>query len=60
MKRKIFLWSWPLWITLFCNLPCSGQATGKILSLTDALEIASANYLIHSKMNYTKSSAKAV
>ncbi|MDP9041386.1 MAG: TolC family protein [Bacteroidota bacterium] len=60
MKRKICIWSWPLWITLSCHMSCAGQAPDKILSLTDALEIASANYLIHSKMNYTKSSAEAI
>jgi outer membrane protein TolC len=47
-------------IILFCYLPVAAQTIDKLLTLPDALKIASANYLIQSKINYTRSSAEAV
>ncbi len=57
---KKYLWIWLAWIILFCRLPVSAQNPDKMLSMTEALQIASANYLIQSKVNYTRSSAEAV
>jgi outer membrane protein TolC len=59
-KEKKYLWIWPAWIILFCQVPVAAQNPDKLLSMTDALQIASANYLIQSKVNYTRSSAEAV
>jgi outer membrane protein TolC len=60
VERKKYLWIWPIWIILFCQLPVAAQNPDKLLTLTDALQIASANYLIQSKVNYTRSSAEFV
>jgi outer membrane protein TolC len=60
MEKKILLWIWPVWIILFCHMPVVAQNQDKILSMTDALQIASANYMIQSKINYTRSSAEAI
>ena len=60
VEKKKYLWIWPIWITLFCQLPVAAQNPDKFLTMTDALQIASANYLIQSKVNYTRSSAEAV
>jgi len=60
MEKKKYLWIWPMWIILFYQLPVIAQNPDKLLSMTDALQIASANYLIQSKTDYTKSSAEAV
>jgi outer membrane protein TolC len=43
-----------------CQLSVSAQNPDKLLSMSDALQIASANYLIQSKVNYTRSSAEDV
>jgi outer membrane protein TolC len=48
------------WIVLFWHFFVAAQNPDKLLSMTDALQIASANYLIQSKVNYTRSSAEAV
>jgi hypothetical protein len=60
MEKKKCLWFWPIWIILFCQLPVAAQNPDKLLTMTDALQIASANYLIQSKVNYTRSSSEAV
>jgi outer membrane protein TolC len=60
MEKKKYLWIWPIVIILFCQLPVAAQSPDKLLSMTDALEIASANYLIQSKTNYTRSSAESI
>jgi outer membrane protein TolC len=60
VEKKKYLWIGPIWIMLFCQLPVAAQNPDKLLSLTDALEIASANYLIKSKANYTRSSAESI
>ncbi len=60
MRKKNYLWIWPIGIILFCQLPVAAQNPDKLLSMTDALQIASANYMIQSKTNYTRSSAEAV
>ncbi|HEV3222036.1 MAG TPA: TolC family protein [Puia sp.] len=60
MEKKKYLWIWPIWIILFCQLPVAAQNPDKLLTMTDALQIASANYQIQSKVNYTRSSAEAV
>jgi outer membrane protein TolC len=59
-KKNKYVWIWPVWILLFCQLSVSAQNPDRILSMTDALQIASANYMIQSKENYTKSSAESV
>jgi outer membrane protein TolC len=59
-KKKKYLWIWPISIILFCQVPAAAQNPDKLLTMTDAMEIASANYLIQSKVNYTRSSAEAV
>jgi outer membrane protein TolC len=60
VKKKNYLWIWPIGIILFCYLPVAAQTTDKLLTLPDALKIASANYLIKSKINYTKSSSESI
>ena len=60
MEKKKYLWIWPMWIILFCQIPVAAQNPDRILSMTDALQIASSNYMIQSKTNYTRSSAEAV
>jgi outer membrane protein TolC len=60
VEKKKYLWTWPIWIILFCQLPVAAQNPDKLLTMTDALQIASANYLIQSKVNYTRSSAEAI
>jgi outer membrane protein TolC len=60
VEKKKYLWIWPIWIILFCQLPVAAQNPDKLLTMTDALQIASANYQIQSKVNYTRSSAEAV
>jgi outer membrane protein TolC len=60
VEKKKYSWIWPIWIILFCQVPVAAQNPDKLLSMTDALQIASANYQIQSKMNYTRSSAEAV
>jgi hypothetical protein len=60
MENKKYLWIWPVWIILFCQFPVAAQNPEIILSMTDALQIASANYMIQSKTNYTRSSAESV
>src|SRR5450631_4708578 len=60
VKKKKYLWIWPMGIILLCQVPVAAQNRDKFLSMTDALQIASANYLIQSKTNYTRSSAEAV
>ncbi len=60
MKRKKYTGIWLTGIFLSCQLSVTAQNPGKLLSMTDALQIASANYQIQSKANYTKSSAEAV
>src|SRR5258708_7970927 len=64
---------WPVWILLYrlspvaaqCEAQVPGmtpaQATGKILTLPEALQIASANYqLLQAKQNYAKASGQAI
>jgi outer membrane protein TolC len=48
------------WIVLFWHFFVSAQNPDKLLSMSDALQIASANYMIQSKTNYTRSSAESV
>ena len=60
MKRKKYLWIWQIWIILFLQLPVAAQHPDKVLTLADAVNMASANYLIQSKINYVKSSAESV
>ncbi|HMH33319.1 MAG TPA: TolC family protein [Puia sp.] len=60
MKRNIYLRIWPIWIMLCCHFPAAAQTTDKLLTLPEAIEIASANYLIQSKKNYARSSAESV
>jgi outer membrane protein TolC len=60
VKRKKCLWIWPIWIILFWHLPVFAQNADKLLTLPDALKIASANYLIQSKIDYARSSAESV
>src|SRR5271154_5675805 len=60
MGKKKFLWIWTIWIILFCQIPVAAQNPDKLLSMTDALQIASASYMIQSKDNYTRSSAEAI
>jgi outer membrane protein TolC len=60
VEKKKNLWIWPIFILLFCQLPVAAQNQDNMLSMTDALQIASANYLIQSKANYTRSSAEAI
>src|ERR1700722_4667767 len=60
MGKKKYLWIWPIGIILFFRVPVAAQNPDNLLSLTDALQIASVNYLIQSKVNYTRSSAEAV
>ena len=60
MEKKKYLWIWPVWIILLCQLPVAAQNPDKILSMTDALQIASASYMIQSKTDYTRSSAESV
>jgi outer membrane protein TolC len=60
VKRKKSLRIWPIWIILFCQLPAAAQNPDKLLTLTDALQIASTSFLIQSKANYTRSSAESV
>jgi outer membrane protein TolC len=60
MEKKKYLWIWTIGINLFCQLPAAAQNPDRLLSMNDALQIASANYLIQSKVNYTRSSAEAI
>ncbi len=59
-KKIKHVWIWPVWMLLFCQMPVAAQNPDKTLSMTDALQIAGANYMIQSKTNYTRSSAEAV
>ena len=57
MKRKKNILTWTV---LFWHFFVSAQNPDRILSMNDALQIASANYMIQSKANYTRSSAESV
>src|SRR5277367_5593325 len=60
MEKKKYSWIWTMWIMTACQIPVAAQNSDKMLSMTDALQIASASYMIQSKVNYTRSSAEAV
>src|SRR5882757_3153256 len=52
---------WPVLVLLFRLSPVAAQAPGKVLTLSEALQIASTNYqLLQAKENYAKASAQAV
>jgi outer membrane protein TolC len=57
VKRKKNILTWTV---LFWHFFVSAQNPDRILSMNDALQIASANYMIQSKANYTRSSAESV
>jgi outer membrane protein TolC len=60
-NRKKYLWFCLLLIILFRHSPVAAQATGKPLTLTEALQIAAANYqLLQAKQNYARASAEAI
>jgi outer membrane protein TolC len=60
-NRKKYLWFCLLLIILFRHSPVAAQASGKPLTLTEALQIAAANYqLLQAKQNYARASAEAI
>jgi outer membrane protein TolC len=58
---KINAYCWPVLILLLRLSPVAAQTPVKVLTLPEALQIASANYqLLQAKENYVKASAEAV
>src|SRR6202008_3073641 len=55
---KKYLWVGLIWTILLMQLSVAAQQPDKILTMTDAVNMASANYLIQSQINSVKSSAE--
>jgi outer membrane protein TolC len=60
VKKEKYLWIWPIWIILLLHVSVAAQQPDRILTLADAINMASANSLVQSKINYVRSSAESV